>query len=370
MKNLFYASFIPGLSEIISEVLNERLLDVKIYKLLDGAVIFETEITYDKLNFFCFNNIFSVIDIKDDSKENPARTPKRGNDDRKGIFLIENHIKNFFNYKEESNQKKSNNSEFNYEPIRNNNRKFKSFRIVISNENVPASINEKLRAEAEKTISRLSGLTVNRSLPDTEFWFLYRYEKHGKGFSVFMKRLTLRASWEKALNKGELPPPLAWTMCRMASLSPGDSALDPFCGSGSIPGAAAKYFHITNITACDNSKETLKTASEKLKKRKGCNIKIHNIDFRAAPSVIEKHSIDAIITDPPWGLYKNINNDSFYAEMFDIFSLLLKKDGKAVILYINDENFLKAALVNFSLSKSVPILLSGKKAVIYVLIKK
>jgi predicted RNA methylase len=261
---------------------------------------------------------------------------------------------------------------FNNNVIANNNKNFKTFRIVISNENVLASVNEKLRAEAEKTISRLSGLSVNRSLPDTEFWFLYRSEndKKQKSFSVFMKRLTLRASWEKTLHKGELPPPLAWTLCRLASLSQGDAALDPFCGCGSIPDAAAKYFHITNITACDNSQKILKTASEKLRKRKGCDIKIHNIDFRAAPSVIESGSIDAIITDPPWGLYQNIDNENFYKEMFDVFSKLLKCGGSAVILYNNDEKFLNAALINFDIIKSVPILLSGKKAVIYVLIRK
>ena len=64
-KNLFYASFIPGLEKIIACVIKERLTDVKIHKLLDGAVLFETETSYDKLNFFCFNNIFSVIEIEE-----------------------------------------------------------------------------------------------------------------------------------------------------------------------------------------------------------------------------------------------------------------------------------------------------------------
>jgi len=376
MRNLFYAAFIPGLKDFIADVLKERLSDVNIHKLLDGAVIFETEITYDKLNFFCFNNIFAVINIREDSKENPAKTRRRGEEEGRGFFIIENHIKYFLYYNDESNKKNSYNSAFNYEIIRNNNRKFNTFRIVISNENVPASVNEKLRVEAEKTISHLSGLSVNRSLPDTEFWFLYRNEKgkQGDSFSVFMKRLTLRASWEKTLHKGELPPPLAWTLCRMAALSRGDAVLDPFCGYGSIPDAAAKHFHITDITVCDSSKESLNSAFVKFNKRKGCNFKVHNIDYCRLPSVIENNSIDAVVTDPPWGIYKKTENDYrkdfLFAEMFDVFYALLKNGGRAVVLYINDEKFFNAALIKFNIQKSVPILLSGKKAVIYVLIKK
>jgi len=61
--NVFYAAFIPGLQNLIADVIKERLSDVKIHKLLDGAVLFETVTDYDKLNFFCFNNIFAVIDV-------------------------------------------------------------------------------------------------------------------------------------------------------------------------------------------------------------------------------------------------------------------------------------------------------------------
>jgi len=372
MRNLFYASFIPGLKDFIAGVIRERLSNVRIHKLLDGAILFETETTYDKLNFFCFNNIFSVINIRNDSKENFAKMRGCEDEERRGIFLIENHIKKILNHKDESNQKNSYNSVFNYEPIRNNNKKFNTFRIVISNENTLVSVDEKLRTDAEKYISRLSGLKVNRSLPDTEFWFLYRNEdeKHGDSFSIFMKRLTIRASWEKTLKKGELPPPLAWTLCRLASLSRGETILDPFCGYGSIPDAAAKYFHITDIKACDNNKEVLEYAIKKLNKRKNCKFNFYNTDFCTLPSIIESGSVDAVITDPPWGLYKNINNENFYAEMFDVFYTLLKNSGRAVVLYINDENFLKAVLTKFNIIKTIPILLSGKKAVIYVLIKK
>ncbi|MCL2211769.1 MAG: hypothetical protein FWB95_07600 [Treponema sp.] len=364
--NLFYATFIPGLQNFIAVVVRERLSDVKINKLLDGAVLFETETSYDKLNFLCFNNIFAVINL---SEGNHAKNAKIRNE-RKGdenfyTAEIENCIKYFIKESNSSPLKTPCNSVFNIKTIADNSSNIKTFRIIVSNENVPAAIDEKLRAEAEKQISRLSGLKVNRVLADTEFWFLRRNE----GFSIFMKRLTLRSSWEKTLHKGELPPPLAWTLCRMADLSHNDTALDPFCGYGSIPGAAVKYFHITKFIACDNDEDTFKYTYNKFKKRKSGGIILHNMDFIKLPSVIENKTIDVIVTDPPWGHHKEIDNKGFLIKMFDIFYKLLKDGGRAVLLYVNDDVFKNAIPDFFEIQTQTPVLLSGKKAVIYALKK-
>jgi len=346
--NLFYASFIPGLQDFIAGVVRERLSDVKIHRLLDGAVVFETETSYDKLNFFCFNNIFAVIDIME-------------HEDKSGA--IEKHISAVCN------------SAVNLHQIAVNSKNIRTFRIVVSNENVPASIDEKLRSQAELFILRHSGLKVNRSLPDTEFWFLYRNESDSKtkekpsskDFSIFMKRLTLRSSWEKTLHKGELVPPLAWTLCRLACLTHNDTVLDPFCGYGSIPETAMKQFHITKFIACDNDDEAASYTAEKFKKRTRGEFILHKSDFNALPSLAAEKSIDVIITDPPWGIYKKNGGSGFPGKMFGVFGKLLKDGGKAVVLYANDESFLKAIPADFEVQSSIPILLSGKKAVIYVM---
>ena len=353
MENLFYAAFIPGLQNFIEQVIQERLSDVKIHKLLDGAVVFETAVTYDKLNFFCFNNIFAVINIIEDIHGNAA---------------LEKHIEYI---KKIKHQKTSCNSAVNLDPVINNNKKFNTFRIVVSNENVPASIDEKLRVEAEKFISCLSGLKVNRSLPDTEFWFLYRRnDEHGQNFTIFMKRLTLRSSWEKTLHKGELPPPLAWALCRLAELKCGDTVLDPFCGYGSIPEEAFKHFHITNFIAFDNDSDAAKYTQARFKKRKPGEFTFYQNDFKKLPSFAGENSIDAIVTDPPWGQFKENANASFLEKMFKIFGKVLKDGGRAAVLYAKDDDFLKAVPDCFELQNNIPILLSGKKAVIYVLKKK
>ena len=354
--NLFYASFIPGLQNVIADVIKERLLDVVIHKLLDGAVIFETAVTYDKLNFFCFNNIFAMIDLFDEILAKAQRRKDREE------LLLENYIENIIDNFTDS------------EVISNNSKNIQTFRIVVSSENSPAAIGEKLRVEAEKYISRLSGLKPDRSKPDTEFWFLYRKEKDNNDFFIFMKRLTLRSSWEKTLHKGELPPPLAWTLCRLANLVHSDTVLDPFCGYGSIPHSALKHFHIKKFIACDNNKEAAFYTMSKFTKNKKDNFIFYKNDFFDLPSFIPEKSIDVIITDPPWGQYRSVvpeTNDSennFYEKMFDVFGRLLKDGGRAVILFLKDFD-IKMILSCFEIKNSVPVLLSGKKAVIYVLEK-
>ncbi|MDR0502399.1 MAG: methyltransferase [Treponema sp.] len=352
---LFYATFIPGLQDYIAGVIKERLSDAKIHKLLEGAVLFETGTSYDKLNFFCFNNIFAVINVLEEVHTKTRRFTGRAENGERGINIIEDHINIII----------KNQSAVNFNLVIRNCRKFNTFRVVASCENAPAAINSKLRADVEKYLSRKSGLNVNRSLPDTEFWFLYRSE----GFSLFMKRLTLRSSWEKTLHKGELPPPLAWTLCRLAGLKHTDTVLDPFCGYGSIPGAALKHFHINNFIACDNNRKAAAFTINRFKNRKTENFIFYNADFSELPSFIKEKSVDAVVTDPPWGMFKEAK-DSFFAEkMFDVFLRLLKDGGRAVVLYANDGSLQKAVPSCFETQASIPILLSGKKAVIYLLKK-
>ena len=349
MTHTFYATFIPGLRECIAEIIHERLPDAVIHRLLDGAVIFETALSYDKLNFFCFNNIFALISVMD-QREAPG--------------ALEAHIKSAIlgGVSREAEQ-----------IIARNSGNIRSFRIVISEENRPAAIGEKQRAEAERYIARVSGLRVNRSGPDTEFWFLYRREdglpettgQPLAGFSVFMKRLTLRPSWEKSLHPGELPPPLAWMLCRLGRLRHTDIVLDPFCGSGSIPLAALKHFHIKQFIACDNDQKAAARTAARFKSRAPGSFILHTADFRSLLSLVPEKTVDVIITDPPWGLYRELPSDNFYEEMFRVFGALLKEGGRALVLCAKEDELSGAAAGSFKLRKRVPILLSGRKTAIF-----
>jgi methylase of polypeptide subunit release factors len=334
---LYYASFIPGLQELIAEIIHERLPDAVVHKLLDGAVLFETGCSYDKLNFFCFNNIFAVIS----HMENAATEAQISSIVRNGLSPAAEEL------------------------MAHNSKKFRTFRIVISQENKPTALDEKLRCTAEQYIEKLSGLKPNRSKPDTEFWFLYRSE----GFSLFMKRLTLRPSWEKSLHPGELPPPLAWILCYLGNLKHSDTVLDPFCGYGSIPQAAFKHFHITQFIACESDEKAAAYTAARLKNRPG-QFTLHNTpsmkaaDFRSLPETLPGKSIDVIITDPPWGDYRE-KPSALYEEMFSVFDTLLGERGHMVILGARTDDLINAAKGRFTLQKHVPILLSGKKAAVF-----
>ncbi|MDR0654690.1 MAG: methyltransferase [Treponema sp.] len=356
---IYYAAFVPGLQDVIAAVVRGRLEDVTIHKLLNGAVIFETACSYDRLNFFCFNNIFAVVSIVE--KAESAGTFRRKEDGSSfPSGILEEHMRAVI--------KAGKNP-----VISENNRKILSFRIVFSIENRLAAVNEKIKRETEAFISRASGLSLSRSRPDTEFWFLYRRE----GFSVFMKRLTRHASWEKQLHPGELPPPLAWTLCSLAGLGEKKSAslsvLDPFCGYGSIPFQAFFRFPVQKIYASDTSAEAVQETRKKIGSvSPGRFCEIFRSDFRALPPRPDMQNIDRIVTDPPWGLYRETdrNTAQFYREMLDCFEKLLAAAGRAVILSAAAEALEKAAAESgFSVTNKIPILLSGKKAAIFLLMR-
>ena len=349
--SLYYASFIPGLQEFIAETVRERLRDAVIHRLLDGAILFETSVTYDRFNFLCFNNIFAVVDLMEHTAFSGAPTDG----------ALEAHISAVIKKSLASGAE---------QVIAHNSAKFRTFRIVISRENTPAAIDEKLRLGAEQYIARLSGLKADRARPDAEFWFLYRQErsenKSGeRDFSVFMKRLTMRPSWDKSLHPGELPPPLAWTLCRLGNLKHSDIVLDPFCGYGSIPHAMLKFFHIAQCIACDSNEKAAAYTAVHCKSHPA-NFVLHKTDFRSLTALLPAHSVDVIITDPPWGHYQEIPAAQLYEDMFRVFDLLLKNDGRAVILGDRTDTLLQAAPTRFIVRQVIPILLSGKKAVIYL----
>jgi 23S rRNA G2445 N2-methylase RlmL len=342
MISVYYASFIPGLQDLVETMVRERLKDVRIKKLLDGAIIFETRCGYDRLNFFCFNNIFLVISIF----EGP------GSD-----HPLESHMKRAGKIKERDLR------------ISDNNQKIRSFRIVGSYENKLVPLNEKLKGEVERFIARQSRLSINRIRPDTEFWFLYRRE----GFSIFMKRLTKHPSFEKALHPGELPSQLAYLMCRLADPKKTDTLLDPFCGYGSIPCQGLKHFPLKQFWAFDLDPQAVKITQNKIPKTLRNRCRIQQADIHDIFSWIPEGEIDKIITDPPWGLYQNIRMplEQFYEIILGIFERLLKPAGILILLTAREDALAVSRKKTRALKqmKAIPILLSGKKAGIFVIKK-
>jgi SAM-dependent methyltransferase len=257
--------------------------------------------------------------------------------------------------------------------------------VIFSCENVPAAEDEGLRHEAESYIASLSGLRVNRSKPGTEFWFLQRREG-----AFFMQRLSHHGAWDKTLHPGELPPPLAWMLCWLAKPRYGEKSADPFCGYGSIAVARLRHFPPGEFFASDTDAKALAYGKGKFKGEAASALspKCHfnRIDARELARIIPPGSLDSIITDPPWGFYRKNSPaptaaGELYARCFKVFAGLLKPGGRMVILCGRGEKpgggpsaadeLLQAADQNsFTLTRSIPILVSGKKAVIFLLEQK
>ena len=338
------------MQEIIAKIIRERLSDASIIKLLDGAVIFKTACSYDRLNFFCFSNIFAVIDMQDADSAPGLHMRKIADAGKKGgtgAALSEKALA----------------------VISENNRKIKTFRLVCSVENRPASVSESLRLDMENFIAEKSALKADRSGADTEFWFLCRRE----GFSVFMKRLSNHGSKEKNLHRGELSPQLAWLLCRLGDLKPGETVIDPFCGYGSIPEAAVKHFPIGKFIASDTDSGCVKiTRSRSALKSARCEIRV--ADVFAVSAFVPACSVDAVITDPPWGMYRETKEPlgEFYSGLLALFAALLKPGGRAVILTAAADELKSAAgkTQELKLTQTYSILVSGKKAQVFVIRKE
>jgi tRNA1(Val) A37 N6-methylase TrmN6 len=367
----YYGACAPGLETSIAEILKERFPDLALPLLLSGAIVFETAASYDRLNLFCFNNIFRVI----------SDTTNNG---QSGQKTMETFVRNVLN------------RGIGREILAEGKGKSPPpFRVVFSRENIPAAVDEGLRQDTEHYIASLSGLKVDRSNPGVEFWFLLRREG-----AFFMKRLSRHPTWDKTLHPGELPPPLAWMLCKLAERSiaaeqsaaaerstaaeprHGERVADPFCGYGAIPAAQLRHFPPVEFFASDIDAKALAYSKNKFKGKTASspkhNCHFNRVDARELARIIPPHSLDRIITDPPWGLYEGTAKTAsttpigeFYGECLKVFAGLLKPGGTAVILCGRGEaaDGLKAAAEqnNFTVIRSIPILVSGKKATIFLL---
>jgi SAM-dependent methyltransferase len=349
----YYGSFAPGLEDCIAEVLKERFQDLTIPLLLSGALVFETTASYDRLNLFCFNNIFRVISSDPAGKLEKfvMNTIARGEG---GEIIAESGPR--------------------VKPGTKTKQAAPSFRVMFSRENTPAAVDESLRHEAESYIASLSGLKVNRSKPDTEFWFLERREG-----SFFMKRLSRHGSWDKTLHPGELPPPLAWTLCWLSRPKYGEKSADPFCGYGAISEARLRHFPPGDFFASDSDPKALAYSKNKFKGKDSaaaaCHFNLLDAGdlLKIIPPGKADFRLDSIVTDPPWGSYEKTAQGigELYDRCLKVFAEILKPGGLLVLLCGRDSGLETTGGRNhFTVLRSISVLVSGKKAAILVLQNK
>lgn len=335
--NEYFSTFASGLADVVKTALKSKIKDSEIKLVLDGLVVYRSDIGSDKIKEIrFFNNSFLLLSFFENLNSDPLRLMARQvlhNPDL--VAKVKKYI-----------------------PKKN-----RSFRIVTSQENQLVSVDNNLLKDLEELLSQTTGLAVNRTNPDGEIWFLWRRE----GYGFVGLRITKTPNYEKTLHKGELRPELANLMCLIAEPKNSDVILDPFAGYGAIPLECSKSFSVGKIMASEKDKGVFQLLQERVKKLDSKVIvgrwNALNLD------ALTDNSVDKIITDPPWGFYleQDENLTNFYQQMLKSFSGVLKNGGLMVILMGQKELF-ESVLGEFSglkLLGKYDILVSGKKAAIY-----
>ncbi|TVR32781.1 MAG: methyltransferase domain-containing protein [Spirochaetaceae bacterium] len=133
-----------------------------------------------------------------------------------------------------------------------------------------------------------------------------------------------------------LRPAIAYAMLTLADLAD-DAAtvVDPFCGSGTILLEAASIFPQARVLGFDHDREAVdgarhNSAQNALQHR----IAVQYADARGIHQLIEPRSVDAIVTNPPFGIRLARRTDfrSLYGRFLESAWQVLKPAGKLVIL--------------------------------------
>lgn len=334
MSATFLANFTSGFQEAVPPALKARFFDAKVENIEDGMVIFSTSAPRDKvLKTEFLGNIFNLITSS------------------KSIQLNQfvNEILTSAN-------------------LRDSKHRGKSFRLIYSVENHLTAINTEAEKALVERISIETGLTLNKSLPDTEFWLYQR----SSGSIYFLERLKHHKSFDKLLEQGELRPELAAMLCVLSEPTRSDVFLDPFCGSGAIPKARHKLGEYSRIYAGD---------LDELKIRKLANyfIGTPNVHLKKCDATnladYSDNSISKIVTDPPWGIFDKVSDTeyrSLFSKTLSEFNRVLRNGGIAILLTKRETNLqdlLYQSPNSLVILKKFEILVSGKKASVWKLKK-
>lgn len=325
----YYSTFVPGLGEPVEQALRGTLTDTKIILSLDGLVAYETEAkisVIEKLPFvtnsFLILKRFEGASIQQMAKQVIA------------------------------------------DPAWNVAAPRGTFRVIASVANQLVSLDSGVMDALERRIAETTRMRPNRAKPDHEFWLLERSEGHG----FFALRLSHHQAYDKSLQKGELRPELANILCRLSDPAPQELFLDPFCGSGAIAIQRAKSFAPGLVIASDIDERKVEMLKERVKELGLRKRVVVRRDDALKLERYEEGSIHKIVTDPPWGHFVEVATPigEFYRAMLAEFARILKPGGKLVILTAEalpeDERLV--------LVKRFNILVSGKKAAVYVLARQ
>ena len=146
---------------------------------------------------------------------------------------------------------------------------------------------------------------------------------------------------------GLLPPKLARMMINLSKTDVGKTILDPFCGSGTVIQEALflGYRRIIGSDVAEQAVEFSRNNIEWLKTKYQLDIsgvEIYQLDAVDLPDLLDKESIDAIVTEPYLGPPEKLQADrarqiiselsGLYLKAFKAFHRVLKESGRVVMI--------------------------------------
>ena len=158
-------------------------------------------------------------------------------------------------------------------------------------------------------LGKATGLAQSAGTQDTGGDLLVRVRRapenswSGVGWEVLL-RLTPRPlsarAWRVCNLPGGLNAALAAVMVGLADLKPGERVFNPMCGSGTLlveAGLGAEPGTIT-LTGCDQAPAALACSAQNVA---AAELAAELFEADAAATGLAENSVDAFLSDPPWG---------------------------------------------------------------------
>ncbi|TRV81753.1 hypothetical protein FKN01_00080 [Streptomyces sp. 130] len=174
----------------------------------------------------------------------------------------------------------------------------RGFRVMVHVDGELASVAGAPKREIERTVSACTGMRLEPSGRGQEYWVIGRLDMRDL---MFCARLPKPARPKKA--RGALSHELSSMLVLASEPQPGDTFLDPFAGSGSfvvarlaLPAREVVYSDL------DLAEHRDQLPGEALRDRR---VRLLDEDAMVLPSVPDG-SVDAVVTDPPWGEHEEL----------------------------------------------------------------
>jgi hypothetical protein len=199
----------------------------------------------------------------------------------------------------------------------------------------------------EEALGSWSELGVSRRGASLEVWLIRR---SGMRSSLLATRLS---GGRPHLERGRLRPEICAALARVEPLTGAQLVMDPFAGSGAIGEACleagAQLVWLNDLEG---------------KKAERPQTKWTRADFRALR--VSAQSVDAIVTDPPWGRYWTIKHgvEHLYRDFGGLARAWLRPGGALVLLTGAPDRAVEVMLEAGKLRCELvlPVLVNGSKA--------